>query len=414
MNEKGYSKIEEGEVTRHRFEEPAEGDEFFGVDVDFEALRAERDTLKGELYSNLHMHDFVAAVDIYLSAMTEEAYPGLSYTERKPYVDEKIRGLISNITEKMLEETSVQDELEGIVDITRLPHFQDYIKEQDVSLFSGEEKGKEKTLGSQDIASGAIEILDRLSNASPFWILQMLSEQGLPDGMTTLFHEKVHVLQWDEKGREGFKNRKKRWLKDEHTPTAALIASVGLVSHANERVIIPSVVALLALYVIKRIHTKGQQINETNRLLDKLVLDEVHAQKADRVLSSGNNKTYIDLVEYLDAEYKHSSPNDMDRVIVGAQQVDRLRALGFSHEEIGALNQKAEWDEELIGFRSLEDAMSKRAEERDLSEVQVDSLVDAIKIKQEIALLKMRKIAQQETIQFARDQGLEVHMDPEE
>ena len=85
-----------------------------------------------------------------------------------------------------------------------------------------------------------------------------------------------------------------------------------------------------------------------------------------------------------------------DQIIIGAQAVDRLRALGFSNKEIGRLVSSAKWDEQALGYDTLEAAIEQRRTERGLSIEQVDSLVDLKRIQRDIDQMQISKITFEE------------------
>lgn len=125
----------------------------------------------------------------------------------------------------------------------------------------------------------------------------------------------------------------------------------------------------------------------------KLILEDVHAYKGENeVYIFGSSVSYYINQIMQDPSIGHdlSVGEIKDRVIMACSQIERLMAQGVTHKQIGKMVQKTHWDATKACFEGLGN---------DGSEVD-ETLVDKMRLQRKITMLKIKRIAQEEIINY--------------
>jgi hypothetical protein len=326
-----------------------------------------------------------------------------AWEEHKKYATEKLRPLIAGIVTEIKAAHLLDNEIEDIFDLDYLPEIQRAVTE-------------EKRIAASDIVgligagglatpSGHIKV-DRqlLQNETSYDILAGLATTGGSRNFALVFHELLHRTQFQ--------------YQDQTKMLAAHNASAQIREAENarqlQRTLVMSTLLMLAnaqslertaaltipLVLIGAIHLMIKNARANLKLigeqLDTGALMEVQAYKADSNVRASNTSAgqLVKQLEQLPYLYGLSS-RFRDRIIMGSAEVERLRALDATHDEIARLLAEAKWDDEKVGYNTLEDEIVRRMSERDLDEVAVDGLVDLRRIERDIRFLKIRKLTQE-------------------
>ncbi|MFA5050531.1 MAG: hypothetical protein WC499_00225 [Patescibacteria group bacterium] len=202
--------------------------------------------------------------------------------------------------------------------------------------------------------------------------------------VSTLDHELTHNLQWSNSGYESH-----------HASQLSPITPFEAISLYT---VLPNLLLILHSLVKYR------------REKPRFALEEIQAYKSDEM--AGFKKWPSSrLIEHLEERYGFK---DIDVLISGITEVERLKALGINDEEIGKLVKSANWDKETATFPSFESKIEELAKEKKLDIEDVDNLVLARRLQGEIEFEKARIIAQEELKKIAEKKfpKTDVFIDP--
>lgn len=343
-----------------------EGEIESNLDIDFGALLEERRTLREKKpLRYLHIMELLE----FERGLTEEevnhGWEGVvkRITEETGAFNElKETGILYNLTggiengkyrialEFVEEESERMEKLRKIGFFT-LPRNRAYYDDETSTIFI---KGKppSKRIMWKDIASFARFL------SSPESV-----------GIESAEHELIHVLQWT-------KERRRRFFIQELIKRRIYIAGVRP-----------------GLIYSKRLDRERKHVR---------ALGDVQAYSAE---AAAGFKEWppSKLIEHLKEGYGF---HEIDVLISGIIEIERLRALGLDNEEIGKLVGIAKWDKKTATFPLLEKEIEKLAKEKGLDIEDVDNLVLAKRIQREIEFEKARIIAQEELRKVAQEKGL--------
>lgn len=130
-------------------------------------------------------------------------------------------------------------------------------------------------------------------------------------------------------------------------------------------------------------------------------LREIQAYKSDET-AGFTEWTPSRLVKHLEEGYGFK---DIDVLISGIVEIERLKALDLDDKEIGKLVGSANWDEKTATFPLFEKKIEELAKEKELDIEDVDNFVLARRLQREIEFEKARIIAQEELKKLAQETG---------
>lgn len=132
---------------------------------------------------------------------------------------------------------------------------------------------------------------------------------------------------------------------------------------------------------------------------DDQLLSEVLAQKAGRVYEKQENTT-VSLIDILKGAYGLEKPEDIDKVILTSQLIDRLRVLGKGDNEIAKLLSEHAFDKDTLTFGKLDQEVERMAQEQGMDLDDVDTQIDIMRLRKHNENLKAAIIAQDELRKF--------------
>lgn len=349
------------------------------LDIDFNALIKEREKLrKKEIFDSLDL--------TFMLCPEEKEDKNLALDETLS--DKEVEQGWPKVVERITKETRAFDELKETGIIYNLSQGIENGK-YGVSLkFGKKDEGKNGKVHSSSTTIGWIrkrlghpivfvknppppkrEMWESIATYGSF----MSSEEGYPNvkAIGTLDHELTHNLQWSKSGYESH-----------HASQLSPITPFEAISLYT---VLPNLLIILHSLVKHR------------REKPRLALEEIQTFKSGEAAGFGK-WPFSELVDHLKERYDFE---DIDVLISGITEIERLKALGINDEEIGKLVKSANWDKETATFPSLEKEIEELAKEKELDIEDVDNLVLAHRLQGEIEFEKARIIAQEELKKIA-------------
>lgn len=332
------------------------------LDIDFEELLAERNKLKErKVLGDLQINEL------------------LMLGGPEQLSDEGVKQGWTRVVERVTQETKALDSLRetGVIYglVSGLENGKYQVPVRFVEEGGKEEMGKLKEQPFSDESNLAvvtgeqgkrrIYIKGSAPNKRKMWF-DTASLGRLPGEVGSLQHELVHVLQWPE---EKIKRLNKRLSTQ--LLISDLLFGIGFIS---------------GLY---KIHEEEERCR---------VLEEIHSFKAGDIVDRLKERSTLELVEHLQGAYNF---HEIDIMVTGITEIERLRALGLDDKEVGKLIGLAKWDKKTVTFPLLEKEIERIAGEKGLSIDDVDNLVLARRMQREIEREKARIIAQEELVNLA-------------
>lgn len=316
---------------RHRYEENPLGTNR----VDFEKILSERKTIRARLEANP-----VSKEDQTLLIRHREA------------LRDEMQNALTRSYSRMVEETTIAQELDGIIPFVDLVQPKLLQKKHGVRHAHGGSSYNQVTKQIHSNWAGHGATLVQLA---------VNAFDGTPESILT--HEFTHKKQ--------FEKNSKSWLLLKGT-LAALAYTFGIIDEEKERNLVVG-------------HDRA--------------LTEAHAYKTQALLSQRPHITFggesiaslTSIINSHDYEVK-----DLDRVIIGSWQIDALMALHEPQSAIATLVRNATWDESRIEF----DLPGKRVREIQIKESipdeELELMIDAFRLERVNTILKIQAIAREE------------------
>ncbi len=240
-------------------------------------------------------------------------------------------------------------------------------------------------------------------------IVESLASSGYAETPSILHHEKIHSDQFPPPTELAKKVKKILW----HGVNAAVLGLAmkewGVVSTLAVAFCLNKMLMLSSPAIragIKRMPgVKSQTIlveTHAYRGADRFTGRFEQEGPADRSSIDERNKfsSPTDFLKHIEKYQVVKNKTDVDRFLVADDEIRRLYALGLSDEEIAVLTKNAKWNRKELRFDSLDEKISKRMEEKGLSQEDVDDLVQAEDIKQAIYWRKVRAISREQIRKF--------------
>ena len=151
-------------------------------------------------------------------------------------------------------------------------------------------------------------------------------------------------------------------------------------------------------------------VNKTEEILYKekqkkkegLIISETIAHKATNINCPRSGAT-VPIIEKLTSAYGFKGKGALDRMITAAQAVDRFRVLGFSDKEIAEAFGSAIYDAKSASYPSVQKKIEELAAEKGLSMEELDTEADIMRVKKDLYMYQVAKIAQEEFSRLAEE-----------
>lgn len=372
--------MKENVFFKHEVVEP---EEKYRPELDVDAVLRERDILqrqKGRYprFDLLERGLFARMTAVGCEYQWEKGELNIKMT---PPATEIFSNCLTRVVERIKQETEFQQEFDELVQIDALLNFHAYLKEKNIDnegLYSGDNR---KAIAKYHPDAGYISLWHTKQVIHSYAALRALATMGAVQDLKTIAHEEVHRRQYDAS--------KTLTAKDIVGLTSGIGFSVGvLASFLHNNLItssnlagIMAVLAAIAVGAYCKLEKSGRE---------KRALEEAQAYKVDGVST-------MKLVGHLKHQvYRLSRRGDVDRIIIASKQVDRLRALGMAHEEIGRLVKSVKWNKKKSEFDTLQTAINQLAREKDFAEEDLDTISDIQRIKRQNLYAHVQLIALEE------------------
>ncbi len=285
--------------------------------------------------------------------------------------------VLKHIVDRIKKETDVEKELQGVVELDGLVNFRDYIGNMPRVRTKKDNKSS-RNAGEYSYFLGKAKVNLSPESDNPFNVISALARKGSMRDFSVLFHELIHSKQ---------RNKSKNIFRQLE------LLSFFIATGVSEAFEVP---ATFEYGVVAYALIASWRVYKTEKV--KKPLKEMHAyQSAEQTFGSDDSlDSSIGIAETLRAEYGLKSKKDIDRIITASQQLNQLKTLGFSHEEIGKLIQVAKWDNKKVQYDTLQSAIDMKKIERGLEDEDLDTLADINRIKRKTTKLRMQRIAQEE------------------
>lgn len=328
------------------------------IEVDFDALIAERDRLENE--PRMQPGEIDYALSKYLKINLESTSDAFKAGS----------DLLSKITERITKECEKAEVFSTYEEAFQL------ITKKSIKAFEkiNAGSGTDATFFPGLSAIG-MKTADVMKLCDPANLIYALASYGSSKPLKVLHHEFLHSKQHFAFGEE-----MREALIDALTELGWLI--IYYVSRA-----FPG-------FNQKKILTKMSQIGK--KYISKEILRETHAYKGEERRSDLQSSFYDFLGNIKHGYDLGKTPEEIDQIILASVEVNRLYALGLSGGEIGSLVRAAKWDSKKRGYNLLDERASQIMQEKGLDEEDVDNLVLADDLKRQIFINKTQLVAQEE------------------
>ena len=297
--------------------------------------------------------------------------------------DETVYGqVLGRAVQRIEKETDLVEKLDGIMPVAALDDLDGYVTTQE-RIFSGERLiefeaelkrrcGKDMLTPEQRAyapaaAAGGNVFLFRNSSSKKDRLSNMLAF-GVTGDFTSLEHERVHTFQYPSLNEDPVTS-----LMEHQKQYEARIADMHLYQRVEHR--LP--MEIQAYYA--QFESSELPPGEADRL-SKLV----HA-----IVSSGH-------IAYVSPD--HIQPLHRTMATVGLQQMEKLRALGITHQAIAQAVQGIKWDVEREVYNGWEEMIQAEMCKRGVVPEMLLTMVEEEIIEREIRTTKIRLIAYEELI----------------
>lgn len=329
--------------------------------------------------------------------------------------DEELMPHFRGMVERIFHETPALKEVEDTIEKDNLlsgfrePEFPVAVHFEKEGEFNQEAKaqGKESTTeGDYNPVYERIRLRKGMPDHKDIW--GMLTYGSLPAVMQTLDHELVHYWHYRaEREKTSLLEKFKRVLENK-----VFWGSVHLANNlGNTEKLLnesQSPMATEAAWIIRKSKMIADMVaaavmqktveQDRKKRREMSVLTETLAWKA----SGTHNKSYTaQIIEHLAGAYGFHEPEDIDRIAIAAQAVDRFRALGLSDREIAGEFAGARYDPESATYPLIAKKLEKLTEEKSLSLEELDAKADIARIESEVHRYEAALIAQEELAKFA-------------
>lgn len=290
--------------------------------------------------------------------------------------------VLQNIQERVIEKYGQKENFTPFLDVLKSFH-----------LMNGVIAELSSTAGYRSRFSDKITLAKETLPFDDFDIVENFALFGCHKSITMLHHEKIHSYQWDNP-----KDEIKKCFKEFKELLGLLAGTLSL-----------AVVSLLAgpevlfSFAIARNIVRPKVNQKYTKIFNKAILRETQGFfGAGRLGYKDESKeklySFFDILAFLKGYKPHVKFNkkEMDCAVASYQATKRLYTLGLSDQQIGELVKKSQWNEEKASFDVLEEKIEQLTLEKNLTEEDLNDLVLAEDIKNQIYRLDVQIIAQEE------------------